>query len=126
MLFLLYFFYIAVGFWEEFAFRGLIFTALCRILSFKPALITSSIYFSLWHFDVYTNSIAFIEAFLISSVFTTFYYLGVSLLSLSIIHFLWDQVHFGFFWHNSHSSNLYDLVKPTYELAFVLLSFHFG
>lgn len=111
---------LAVGFWEEGAFRALLFAGMCRYMKVPWALIISGILFSAWHLDVYSNPWAFIEIFLISGSFTLFYVLGASILQLSLIHFIWDQIHFGLIWEGGVQSNAIHL----YEFVFlILLSF---
>ncbi len=104
---------LAVGFWEEGAFRALLFAGFCRYMKVPWALIVSGVLFSAWHFDVYSNLWAFVEIFLISSCFTLIYVLGASVLQLSLMHFVWDQIHFGLVWgHGSqgHEMLIYELV----------------
>lgn len=104
---------LAVGFWEEGAFRALLFAGLCRHMKVSFALIVSGVLFSAWHFDVYSNLWAFVEIFLISSCYTLIYVLGASVLQLSLLHFVWDQIHFGLVWGHGtqgHVIHFYELV----------------
>lgn len=108
---------LAVGFWEEGAFRALLFAGFCRYMRVPWALILSGVLFSAWHFDVYSNIIAFVEIFLISSCITLIYVLGASVLQLSIMHFVWDQIHFGLIW----GQGTYGHVIRIYELVVLLV-----
>lgn len=87
-----------VGFWEESLFRGLLFTSLCRYMKTSYAVIFSGLLFTAWHFDLDISLQEFVGIFLVSYYFTLIYILGASIFQISVLHFIWDQIHFGFIW----------------------------
>lgn len=112
----------AVGFWEEFAFRGIIFAGLCSLISFNKAIVLSSLYFSLWHIDVYSSPGAFAMLFFAGVVFASLFSLGTSLVTVSLIHFLWDQFHFAVTWRGGDFL-LFEKAISVYQLLFALVMF---
>ena len=108
------FFNIFVGFFEEIIFRGLIFLGLYRWLGFWRASLITSFLFALWHLDVISDKLDYIYLFTFSIVFCLAMAKGVSLLILSIVHFLIDQIHYGLIWKGEGGLSWY----------MILISFH--
>lgn len=97
------FFNFFTGAFEELMFRGLLFASLVYFWGIARAAILSSFIFSIWHLDVTTQISSLIFIFIFGMFLSYCYHLGASLLSLSIFHFLWDQVRYGVSWVNSDS-----------------------
>ena len=92
------FFNFFAGTSEELIFRALILTALWNFLSFWQAAILSSALFSAFHYDVVSGYWDYLFLFSWSLVFSVAFAGRVGLLALCMIHFLWDQIHFGLIW----------------------------
>lgn len=92
------FFNIFTGSFEEIFFRGLILVGFSQYISPRKSLILSSLLFSIWHFDVFSNPADYLASFLFGMYLGLCYLHGTTLLSLILVHFLWDQVVFGFNW----------------------------
>ena len=86
------------GSFEEIIFRGILLVVFARYFRPMKSIFISSLLFSLWHYDVVSSGFNYVTIFLWSCVTGLSFCLGVSLLSLIIVHFLWDQIHFGFYW----------------------------
>lgn len=121
------YFNIFTGLFEEFAFRGMLFSGLCYFLDFKKSAIISSIIFSLWHYDVYNYIYPFIALFTTSLLFSFLFHYRASLLLLSFFHFLQDQIHFGVSWKTTHLTytpqSIY-LITMNLVLIFALFYMH--
>lgn len=87
-----------VGFFEEYMFRGLIFGSLCFIFGFRVSIVTTSVFFALWHMDVSADPFYMVSLFIASFLFCYAYKVGFSLVSLAIFHWLYDVIVFGFNW----------------------------
>jgi membrane protease YdiL (CAAX protease family) len=98
------------GFFEEFAFRGLLFAGMYRFLGAWKAVLASAMIFAIWHFDV---SVRF-DHLLFLVVTGVFYALamqaGASLLVMSLAHFAWDQAVYGLRWQDPGGAFVYTLV----------------
>lgn len=96
------------GFSEEFVFRGIIMISLIKLLKKDIlAIIISASVFSIWHWDVFNGFWHFIDLGIMGLFFGYAFYAGCSLLNLSLFHFLWDQVYFGFVWGDlSRTTNI--------------------
>jgi len=86
------------GISEEFVFRGMILFGLMHYMGKWKAIIFSSLYFMLWHYDVVQLPLPLFAIFLASVFFCVVFVKGASLLTLSIVHFLYDQIHYGLGW----------------------------
>ena len=86
------------GTFEEIFFRALIMIGLLKFMKPIWAILTSALIFSLWHYDVILYWPDYFLIFLWGVYAGLCYQRGASLLSLSLFHFLWDQVFFGFYW----------------------------
>jgi membrane protease YdiL (CAAX protease family) len=92
------FFNIFTGISEEYLFRGLLMAGLAYLMNVHLAIFLSSFIFTIWHIDVVQSYYSLIDIMAFSYVFSYAYRKGHSLFSLSIFHFLIDQIHFGFSW----------------------------
>jgi len=91
-------FNVFTGISEEFLFRGLIFAGLWQLIGFWPGVILSSVIFSAWHFDVGGGVFNYLSLFFASLVYSFGFTSGVGLITLSMVHFLWDQIFYGLQW----------------------------
>jgi membrane protease YdiL (CAAX protease family) len=88
----------SVGFFEEYAFRGLLLLSLIKFMGTPVAIIISSVIFSIWHYDVYPKELfPYLLAFLFSVNMSLLVVLKRSLFQLAIFHFLFDQIYFNTF-----------------------------
>lgn len=115
-------FNIFTGISEEFLFRGMMLAGLWYLSKFWIAAILSSLFFSFWHLDVTNVPLDLINLFFASMVYCLGFQAGVSLFVLSIIHFAWDQIHFGFPWI-SNGSNLYMYTLILLQISFIVVIF---
>ncbi len=112
---------LSVGIWEEFAFKGLIMTGLCRFVGVKWSVFLTSLYFTLWHVDTYPSVESLFHIFLIGFVFSLSYVIGCSLFFVSIAHFILNQLHFGFIYLEGDDqlfSNLFTALEILTTLIF--------
>jgi membrane protease YdiL (CAAX protease family) len=91
------------GISEEFVFRGMIFIGLWKFLGRWKALLISSFYFAIWHYDVTQDLLGLTAIFFAGCFFSLAFSSGASLLTLSIFHFVYDQIHFGLIWTRNES-----------------------
>ena len=115
------FFNFFVGTFEELMFRGALFASLFYFLGVARAALLSSLIFSLWHLDVTTDVSSLFFMFLYGVFDCYCYYLGATLLSLSIFHFLWDQVRYGIQWQGYFESNEVTQMMGLYSLVAVII-----
>ncbi len=115
-------FNIFTGISEEFLFRGMMLAGLWYLSNFWIASIFSSLFFSLWHLDVTNVPLDLINLFLASLVYCLGFQAGVSLFGLSIIHFTWDQIHYGFPWI-WNVSNMYIYTFISLQIFFIIVIF---
>lgn len=112
------------GFFEEFAMRGLLFVGLLQLLGLRKAILTSSLLFSLWHYDVYQQLESYISTFLVGVIMATLYAEGSSLVSLALNHFVWDQFAYGFERSQTpFSIKWFGWVLVLYDLLWVVVVF---
>lgn len=95
------------GSFEEIFFRGLILVGLSQYFNKFKSILMSSLIFTIWHYDVVNYQLDYLAIFIFSIYFGLCYLNGSSLLSLVLIHFLWDQVVFGFYWGRIGNLNDY-------------------
>lgn len=88
------------GFYEEFTFRGMLLVGMLGVWKDKVVLVViiNSLIFTFWHYDVVHSWTSYSSIFLMSLLFCIMYLKGCHLFIISMFHFLWDQVHFGFVW----------------------------
>lgn len=90
------FFNFFVGTWEEYFSRGLILFGLMGLIKRKNAIIVSSIYFSIWHWETVTSGFGeFYFLFIMGIIFAAFFILSKNFLEVALLHFTWDQIFFG-------------------------------
>lgn len=114
------FFNFLTGSFEEIIFRGILLVVFARYFRPMKSIFISSLLFSLWHYDVVSSGFEYVIIFLWSCVTGLSYYVGASLLSLIIVHFLWDQIHFGFYW-----DTMPGLISSVYAFLLCLMSIVF-
>ena len=111
------------GLFEEAAFRGMLFAGLAYFTGISRAAFISSFIFSIWHLDTTTNINSLLIIFILGMFDSYSYYLGASLMSLSLFHFLWDQVVLGIDWNpiSNISENFNPVLAITLAMTFVVL-----
>ena len=115
------FFNLTTGTFEEVFFRGLILIGLSQYLKPFQSIILTSAIFSLWHYDVVSHPIEYLNIF-IWSLYAGYCFLnGASLLSLALFHFFWDQIIFGFYWDNVLDISPY--LTSLLIIIFILISY---
>ncbi len=117
------FFNVFTGSFEEIVFRGLILVGLAQYFKPMTSIFLSSLLFSLWHYDVINDPIAYVGLFFWSFYAGLCYLRGASLASLILFHFLWDQIFFGFNWSSTIelSDNVLTLIHTVILIPFILL-----
>ncbi|MFA6239042.1 MAG: CPBP family intramembrane glutamic endopeptidase [Bacteriovorax sp.] len=111
-----FFFNMSVGAFEEIFFRGIILVGLSQYFKPMASIVLSSLLFSLWHFDVVSTYVNYIDIFVWSIYASLCFMYGASLLSLILFHYLWDLVFFGFGWDNYYKIPDYQIVMSVIAL----------
>jgi membrane protease YdiL (CAAX protease family) len=96
-------FNVFTGISEEFLFRGMILAGLWQLIGFWPGAILSSTIFSAWHFDVGGDAFNYLSLFFASLVYSFGFASGVGLITLSMVHFIGDQIFYGLQWGSATS-----------------------
>ena len=112
------------GLSEEFLFRGLLLVGVARVAGVRVGFIVSAIVFTLFHFDSHATVVGFTHVALAGILYALAFWRGASLLMLSLLHFLWDQIHFGLRWESTHPAvnDLLVLAVTTAAIILVLKS----
>jgi membrane protease YdiL (CAAX protease family) len=114
------FFNLFTGISEEFLFRGMLLIGLVYFLGFWKAAVLAAAFFSLFHIDINPDPIYLLSLFTIALVYSLGFASGGSLLILSGIHFLWDQVVYGLIWPQSGGAPL-DCALILLDLSILVL-----
>jgi membrane protease YdiL (CAAX protease family) len=104
------FFNLFTGISEEYLFRGLLLGGIAYFIGTFKAAILSSFIFTIWHIDVTQDPLKLTSIFFFSLMFSQGYRAGYSLFGLAIIHFVIDQIHFGFKWTNEFEYFSYSVI----------------
>ena len=107
------------GISEELLFRAGITVSLLSYMRVDKAALAASAIFSLWHFDVSTDPLYFANWFLAGLVYSYAFLSGIGLLPLMIVHFIWNQITYGFIWAG-YATNDYMLLLSFIGLVFLL------
>jgi membrane protease YdiL (CAAX protease family) len=111
------FFNFFTGTFEEIFFRGIILVGIAQYLKPVPSILLSAFLFAIWHYDVVNYPFEYFHLFA-WGVYAGFCYLyGSSLLSLSLFHFLWDQIYFGLDWGGVDKSLNFFLINNIFFLT---------
>jgi membrane protease YdiL (CAAX protease family) len=111
------------GAFEEIFFRGLIFIGLAHYMKTYWAMILSAILFSLWHFDVIFYWPEYIIIFCWGFYAAICFANGASLFSLTLFHFVWDQIFFGINWEFISDNSAARAIELSAILQICLLIF---